>query len=122
MLMSMINLDRLQQTILLVVIQRDNLDRMKKADPITLESTLAGGLLPPPRYPLNLSILMAYEDDQDEVYRRARGDQMEFLKWLERGRVFIKGVDGKSEAFRVPRKEATDDTGTKDEAIRQPTE
>jgi len=64
MLMSMINLDRLQQTILLVVIQRDNLDRMKKADPITLESTLAGGLLPPPRYPLNLSILMAYEDDQ----------------------------------------------------------
>lgn len=112
MLMAMLNLDESKQTILLVVIERDNLDRMKKADPITLESTLAGGLLPPPRYPENLSILMAYEEDQDEVYMRARGNQGELLEWLNRGHVFIKGVDGKSEAFRVPKQEATTDTGS----------
>lgn len=101
----MINLDGLQQSILLVVIEHDNFDRMKKADPITLESTQAGGLLPPPSYPLNLSLLIAYEEDQDDLYRRAKKNAAEMLKWLERGRVFIKGVDGKSEAFRIPRED-----------------
>ena len=95
----MINLDGLQQSILLVVIERDNFDRMKKADPITLESTQAGGLLPPPSYPLNLSLLIAYEEDQDDLYRRAKKNAAEMLKWLERGRVFIKGVDGNRKRF-----------------------
>ena len=101
----MLNLDQLKQTILMVVIEKDNLDRMKKADPITLESTISGGLLPVPRYPFNFSVLIAYEEDQDEMYRRIRENQMDFLKWLERGRVFIPGVDGKQEAFRIPTKD-----------------
>ena len=105
MIAAMLNVDPLKQSILVVVIEGDNLDRMKKADPITLESTKEGGLLEPPKYPLNLSLLIAYEEDQDELYRRAKTNAVEMLKWLERGRVFIKGVDGKVEAFRIPRED-----------------
>jgi hypothetical protein len=100
--MAMLNLEESKQSILLVVIERDNLDRMKKADPITLESVNVGGLLEPPKYPEKFSMLLAYEDDDDEVYKRVRGDRMEFLRWLERGRKFIKGVDGIEHTFTLP--------------------
>lgn len=110
MVIGMLDVDELSQSILLIVLEKDNVERMKRADPVTLESIRKGGLLQPIMYPRNFSILVAIEEDQDEVYRHARGDRLEFLKWLERGRVFIKGVDGKEQSFSIPGPEKRNDS------------
>lgn len=108
MIAAMLDVNELQQSILFIVIERDNLERMKKADPITLESVSHGGLLPVPKYPQDFSILIAYEEDDDELYRRARaGNTGELIRWLERGRQFIPGLDGKKEAFKIPHDDQT---------------
>jgi hypothetical protein len=101
MIAAMINIDEFQQSILLVVIERDNLERMKKADAATLESVNQGGVLIPPRYPQNFGALIAYEEDDAELYRRAKGNPVELLQWLERGRKFIKGLDGAENVFSI---------------------
>lgn len=101
MIVAMVNVDELQESVLIVVIERDNLERMRTGDPATLESISKGGILVPPRYPLALSMLVAYEEDDAELYRQAKGPPLEFLRWLERERKFIKGLDGKENAFRV---------------------
>lgn len=103
MMIGMMDIDELSQSILFIVLERDNLERMKKADPVTLESIRKGGLLQPIMYPRNFSILIAYEEDDAELYRRAKGDKLEFLRWLERNRIFDPNVDGKENAFRVRR-------------------
>jgi hypothetical protein len=95
----MVNMLAEARSVLVVVIEADNLERMKKADPITLESFLQGGGLKPPMFPLNMSVLIAYEDDQPKLYELAReGHTPEGTKalfdYLERGRVFIEGKDG----------------------------
>jgi hypothetical protein len=101
MIMTMIDVDPRRQSILYVVIEKDNLERMRKADPITLESKQMGGMLPVAKYPGNFSLLIAYEEDDAELYRMAKVGGIELLKWLERGRVFVPGLDGKGEAFKV---------------------
>jgi hypothetical protein len=102
MIAGMLNLDHRHSSILIVVIERENLDRIKKADPITMGSVKKGGWLEIPKYPQDFSIFLAYEEDQDELYRRARADRGKFLEWLERGRVFIKDVDGVEHTFKIP--------------------
>jgi hypothetical protein len=94
MIAAMVNIKETFQSILIVVIEPDNLERMKTGDPATLEAITKGGILPPPMFPLNFSTLVAYEPDTAELYIKAQGDTLEFLRWLERGRVFIKGKDG----------------------------
>lgn len=95
MIAAMVNIRERMQSVLIVVIEKDNLDRMRTGDPATLESLQSGGVLVPPMFPLNLSMLIAYEEDDVELYTKAQGDPLEFLRWLERGRKFIKGLDGK---------------------------
>lgn len=103
MIMAMVNIDELRQSILIVVIETGNIERMKKADPVTIESNRHGGILEAPRYPDDFSVLIAYEENQDELYQKAKGDPATFLKWLERGRVFIQGVDGKENVIKITR-------------------
>jgi hypothetical protein len=105
MLAAMINIKELRQTILVVVIETDNLERMKEADPITLESHAAGGLLPTPLYPLNFSVLIAYEEDTDELQRQAKIGGAAFLNWLERSRKFDPAKDGVKNARPLVTKE-----------------
>lgn len=102
MIMTMLNIDEQKKSILFVVIETANLERMKKADPITLESPASGGILPAPKYPQDFSVVFAYEPDSDELYKMARKGGIALLKWLERGRKWIPGVDGPGESFRVP--------------------
>ena len=102
MIMTMINLDKYQQTILIVVFDKSNLDRMGQADPITLESVKKGGLLPVPAYPQNFSILLGYEENDAELYRMAKIGGVELLKWLERGRKWT-DQDGRSKSFMMPK-------------------
>lgn len=101
MVMAMINIKALRRSILVIVLEKDNLDRMAKGDPVTVESTLRGGLMTPPMFPMDYSVLISTELDQAELYKRAKGNGAEFLDWLERGRVFIKGVDGTENASRL---------------------
>jgi hypothetical protein len=99
MIMTQLDLPERQQSLLLVVFTSFNLERMAMGDPITLESVREGGLLKPFMYPNNVSLLIGYEPDEVELYRRANGDTLELLRWLERGRKFIKGVDGTENTF-----------------------
>lgn len=101
MIVAMLNIDKLQESILVVVIEKDNLDRMRKADPFSLESASRGGIMPAIKYPNKFSMLMAYEEDEVELYKIAGSpDKGDLLRYLERGRKFIQGIDGKEHAFK----------------------
>jgi hypothetical protein len=102
MIYAMLNIDATKESIIIVVIEPENLRRMDRADPISIESANRGGLMKVPKYPEALSLLIAYERD-DELYRLVRdGDLVELLRWLERGRQFIRGLDGKENSFKIP--------------------
>jgi hypothetical protein len=103
MIAAMLNIDEKQQSIVIVVIEADNLARMKQADPITLASIKAGGVLVAPRYPANLSLLIAYEEDDAELYRIARSSNtLDLIEYLERGWEFKPAIDGKDKSFHIP--------------------
>jgi hypothetical protein len=102
MIASVINDPELKRTVIVVVIEPENLERMSKGDPATLETKSLGGILPNIDYPENYSVLVAFETDEAELYKKARGDRAEFLRYLERGRRFIKGQDGTENAFKIP--------------------
>lgn len=97
MIITAVDLPNPDRTILVIVIEKDNLDRMKVADPITLESRSMGGhVMPKIRHPENLSLLVAYEEDEVELYKLARaGDLLGLLRYVERGRMWKPEVDGK---------------------------
>lgn len=103
MIAAMLNIKELQTSILIVVIEPENLERMKTGDPATLESISKGGILVPPLFPLNFSTLLAYEPDTAELYIKAQGPPEDFLRWLERGRKWDPAKDGK-ENIRVIRR------------------
>ena len=105
MLVTMVNDTFAQRSILYVIIEKDNLERMEKADPITLESVAAGGLLAPIQFPEDFSLLIAYEPNTEELYEKARRGGIEFMRYLERGRVWKPGVDGVGNAQRITRDE-----------------
>lgn len=102
MLVSMMNFDAEKRSVLVIVIESDNFKRMQKADPITLESLPAGGVLPSPGYPQNFSVLVGYEEDEVALYRLARQGAGEFVRYLERGRTWDESTDGKKNTFRIP--------------------
>jgi hypothetical protein len=98
----MLDIVEVERSILLVVFEKENLERMKKADPITLESIASGGILGLPKYPKDFNILIAYEEDDAELYRMAKvGDVGAMLRWLERGRVYDKDKDGKHHTMKL---------------------
>jgi hypothetical protein len=98
MIAAMLNVQELQESILIVVIESGNLRRMELGDPATLESTNNGGILTPPMYPQNFNILIAYDTDEKKLYEMAKKPPMEFLRYLERGRKFYKEIDGTENA------------------------
>jgi hypothetical protein len=112
MIAAMLNVHELKQSILIVVIESGNLRRMELGDPATLESTNNGGILTPPLYPQNFNTLIAYETDEKRLYEMAKGNPMEFLQYLERGRKFYKEIDGVENTFKINREKPNADTGT----------
>ena len=101
MIVASVDLPNPNRTVLLVIIEKENLDRMRKADPITLESRQQGGkVMPKIRYPENLSLLIAYEEDETELYRIAKdGDLIQLVAFLERSRTWQADVDGADKVF-----------------------
>lgn len=100
MIVIAIDLPREQRTVFAVVIEKPNLDRMKDGDPATLESKTAGGVLPIPKFPANLSLLIAYLEDAREFYALAetRPDARTMLEYLEHRRQWHPEVDGTEHA------------------------
>lgn len=103
MIAAVMNFTDLKRTVIVVVIEPENMDRMRQADPITLETQSLGGVLPDIQYPTNYGILIAYEPvDEVELYKRARLGGGELLSYLERGRKFLRHVDGPEHSFKIP--------------------
>jgi len=108
-IMAMVDMTAERRSVLIIVVEQDNLERMRKADPITLESALQGGLLRPPAYPLDFSVLVGYEEDKMKLYEMAKAARdpkgvAQLFEWLERGRVFDpKQGDGVENARRLSR-------------------
>ena len=102
MIAGMLNFDVESKTVLFIVIESGNLRRMELGDPATLESMFHGGVLQPPRYPLNFNVLIAYDPDEKKLHEMAKGDPIKFLRYLERGRKFYKEIDGVENTIKIP--------------------
>lgn len=99
MILIALDLPREQRTVFAVVIEKLNLERMKEGDPVTLESKAFGGVLPVPKFPANLSLLIAYLEDAKEFYEIAeKHDPRAMLEYLERHRQWHPEVDGAENA------------------------
>ncbi len=97
MIATLINNDANQESILVIVIESANLERMKRADPITLETTPLKGLLPVPKYPERFGVMIAYEEDEVELYKHAAAGTI--LGYIGRGFKFNRDLDGTERAF-----------------------
>jgi hypothetical protein len=89
MIFAQANSDETETTLIVIVLEEDNLRRMAQADPITLECGEAGGLLQPIRYPNRVRMLIAHEPDVGPIYQmmKERRDA-ELLEYLMRGYTF----------------------------------
>jgi len=95
MLTFWLNDPQLQRSTLVVVIEKDNLARMEKADPVTLFPCDEGGALQRPEYPQKLSCMISYEPDSGELYSILnQNNSKALLLYLTRGYQFTP-IDGK---------------------------
>lgn len=102
----MINNDQSRESVLFIILERDNLDRMKKADPITLSTEGLKGILPSPKYPDRMGVMVAYEEDEVAVYQLAQsGDTHAMFQYVMRGYKWKRDLDGDHNAFKIPRNE-----------------
>jgi hypothetical protein len=84
-----------RQTLLVVIIEKDNFHRLQQADPITLENGTQGGFLKTITYPENFRMVIAYEEDSGRLYEMMQqGRAVDMLKDIMRGYRFTR-IDGK---------------------------
>jgi hypothetical protein len=80
--------EKLQWSLLAIVIEKENFDRLQKADPLTLEAFALGGVIPRdfPKYRDQFRIMIAYEEEMAQLYEWARHGQAHLIfKHLLRG-------------------------------------
>jgi hypothetical protein len=83
------NDDSARKTIVIVVIEPDNLHRMQQADPITLTRTHGEGFLKSITYPDNVEFVIAYEEDPSRLYEMIeQGRTPDFIRDIFRGYKF----------------------------------
>jgi len=100
MLMTLVDNDQDKTSYLVIVLEKDNLERMRHADPMTLETRARGGRLPVAKYPEALRILVGYEEDEETLWKMGqRGNFGEMIEYLTRGWEFRQGIDGTEHAF-----------------------
>lgn len=86
-----------QRTVTCIILEKENLDRMREGDPVTLESSNQGGVLKPAFFPNRMSVLIAYLEDSREFYEIAHknpGNPLPLLAYLEKHRQWRPEVDG----------------------------
>jgi len=98
MILTMANDDQEHRTILVIVIQKDNMERMKQADPISLDSVARGGMLPVPKYPDRMELVIAYEEDDAALMAAGRAGFQQLVRHLARGYNFKPEIDGTEKA------------------------
>jgi hypothetical protein len=84
--------DKHKKSALIIVIEPDNLERMKNGDPITLNPKDVGGFLEPIKYPENFGVFLSFEADPGRCYELQSKPQ-ELLQYLMRGWKF-NALDG----------------------------
>lgn len=78
--------------VLVVVLTRDNLDRMKAADPFDVQLRVYGQALDLSKRLRDLDVVIAYEEDVRELERLAAlRDLPAIIQWIERGRIHRPG-------------------------------
>lgn len=81
-------------TYIIVIIEPANLERMKRADPITL-TNVVGGFLKPISYPHRVKVCIAFEDQIEPIQQMVDEDRIDDLvNYLERGYKFTPMLDG----------------------------
>lgn len=81
------------KSLLVVIIEPENLDRMKQGDPITL-NTAEGGFIKGLN-PNNTELVIAYTDDPAPLYEMAKKSDLKgILAHISKGYKFHPGVDG----------------------------
>lgn len=99
-----VNSPTIRQSLLIVVLEKNNVERMQAADPLTIECKVAGGLMPTIEYPDQLNLMIAYEDRVDWIGELAeKGDLGEIIRRLNRGFKYVEGEDGIEHTTRLPR-------------------
>ena len=83
MLVSMINNDAEKATLLVIAFSTETMERMALADPITILSEGSGGVLPPPKYPGNFNVMVAYEPDEAAMIEEAKMGNL--VQYINRG-------------------------------------
>lgn len=92
MIFIQLNDDKAKRSMLVLVLEADNFERMKHADPITLMPKACGGFINPIRYPDGFSFIVAFEDDAGRCYE-LQNDPQALIRHLSRGYDFT-AVDG----------------------------
>lgn len=94
--MIVIPLDNGKERHIVVIIEKDNLERIEKHDPITLDTVAKGGLFMT-GHPLHTSLMIAYEDGEGVRTVKdlaEKKDTTGILKFLTRGFTFDPAKDG----------------------------
>lgn len=78
--------------VVVLILQRENLERMKGGDPFDLQFSAYRNHWPIDRPARDIDLVIAYEEDQAavEAFHR-RLDMGGLMKYLERGRVYREG-------------------------------
>jgi hypothetical protein len=95
MIAFQVDVDELRSSTIIMVLEPDNLERMKQADPITLVPSSGGGALRPFKYPNSVGLLIAYEPDPGPLYEMAKDNESakKIVPYLMRG-YEMTGKDG----------------------------
>lgn len=99
MYLTVLDIDAEHRSVIVVVMSKENMDRMRNADPITLISTMEGGWMPVLKY-CQISFILAYEEDWktlEKVVTAAGATSSALLRYLRRGYQFSEALgDGKT--------------------------
>ena len=97
--MLLIPINTEESTLILVVLEKDNLDRMKQADPITMSYSDIKDMVDI-RHPNNYHLVVAYEENTEYLISLIKDGKISVaLKYLNRGYNFIPGIDGNISLF-----------------------
>jgi len=73
--------------VLVLILEKENLDRMQAADPFDLHLSAYKGHLPTDRPIRQLDLVIAYEEDLTALLNfQRKNDLAALMEWLERGR------------------------------------
>jgi hypothetical protein len=78
--------------VLVIILEKENLDRMREGDPLDMQFAKYRGQLPIDCQLKQVDLIMAYEEDLNTIMRfREQQDLVGLLKHLERGRKHMPG-------------------------------